>query len=724
MCRYLQLKAARQILLSAVFAVCGACLVLSAQEAGTGKNVPSEIQWDEKDGKYVAEAADILTRCLRKCTGAEPEKGCPHILLQVRPDNEADPESFRIDFPEQGRVVITGATALAVRHGACEFLERFYGVRWLFPGEEGEYIPENVVPVFPAEPVVMSPAYRIRTFTFTHKAKAHYAWAGRNRGNFNFDFRTLPGRPWFQHNLNRLLPQEEYTKTNPEFFPFRKETGERYLPRKDENVYWQYCFTAPGIREAFIRAIQKDLQDHPDLFTVSLGVNDGGRFCECDRCLELDAPYGKDTMGHDRRTLSYLECMDAVVRQCQAPGRTFGFLAYHSLRVPPENRTFHSSLVPFLTYEKTYWADPRLRQEDQELTSAWLRACGSVGWYDYLEYSHFLIPKISLKVLPEALKWGAANGVKYYYSEAYPAPDWHTGPMLWLILKLTWDPSLSADALLKEWCEAAVGKEAAVPLEKYYRACSDYWETKLTETDFFRERRQYLPFGSSGYLEKVDGAWLDRRREELLQTVALASPQGIRRAGLILQGFLKREPAIRLYIRNAQLRKQLDVLDFRVTEKFDFNRDCSWPTWQRKTGSGTFFHDPQEGIGRSGAAAMDLKGSFKDMCYLKEIGVKPGFVYRITVYVRTVGTDPSCVVGLNAAWSAPGKAQLDPAYNAHEKLTEDSSFRWRRMSIPVTAPQIENCRLRIVLSAGGSAGGRVFFDDLTVEEAAPGPQKD
>ena len=699
--------------------IAAAVFLLALPLFGAG---PAGIRWDDKDGKYVVEAVEILKHCLQRGTGAAPllqsEQGDPQIRLEVRRDPKADPESFRIEFPAPGKVVIAGASPLAVRHGACEFLERFYGVRWLMPGEEGEYIPENRQVVFPDKPVVMAPRYRMRTFALTHKMKPQYEWAARNRGVFHYDFKDLPNRPWFQHNLWRLLPVERYAGTHPEFFPVREAGGVRVIPEKGYNIYWQYCFTAPGIRDAFVKEIRDYFRQHPDEYSISLGVNDGGCFCRCADCLKKDAAAGNDAMNHEIRSLSYLECMDEVARRCEAPGRTFGFLAYHNLRIPPPGRTFHSSLVPFLTYEKTYWANPRFKAEDRELTAAWIRSCGSVGWYDYLMHRHFLIPKISLKVLPEALKWGADNGVRYYYAEAHPANGWHTGPMLWMILKLTWDPSLSVDALLKDWCVSAVGKEAAVPLEKYYRACSDYWEKQAPGTAFFRERRQYLPLGSNAYLQPLDREWLEARRKELEEVVRLASPAGKQRAEMILQGFLKREPKIRAFIRNEELYRQLPKLAFKVTAKYDFDRKIGGSSWQRKISKGTFFHAPEGGVGNSGAAAMDLKGSFKGMSFLWSRKVKPGFVYRVTADVRTAGTGPEGVVSLRIAWSAPGKAWLDPEYNSEQKLTGDSSD-WRKLSVPVAAPPIDDCRMKIMLNAEKSTAGQVFFDNLTVEEAAP-----
>ena len=681
---------------------------------------PAGIQWNAKDGKYVAEASALLAHCLQKSTGVAPilqsEQGKPNIRLVVNRELDSEPETFRIEFPSKEKVVITGASPLAVRHGTCEFLERFYGVRWLFPLEDGEFVPKNVQPVFPDKPIVMTPFFRIRTFSVTKKSIPEREWVGRNKGIFSFDLGTLPNRPWFHHNLWRLLPQEKFTKTNPEFFPQRETGGPRYLPEKGQNVYWQYCFTAPGIREAFLKAIQEEFRRHPAVTSVPLGVNDGGRYCRCEQCMKVDGPQGVDSMGYEIRSLSFLECMDAVVRQCQAPGRTFGFLAYHNLRTPPEGRTFHPSLVPFLTYERLYWADPALKADDQRLTAAWKRTCGSVGWYDYLEYNHFLIPKMSLKVMPAALKWGAANGVKYYYAEAYPAQDWHNGPMLWIILKLLWDPSLSEDALLKDWCEAAVGKEAAIPLEQYFRACSDYWENAVPPTAYFQEKRQYLAFGSSGYLEPCTQEWLDARREELQQVVALASPAGKKRAEMFLKGFQKREPEIRQYIKNSQLRKLAEKMTFKTKAAFDFNEKVGWTTWQSKSSMGTFFHAPNEGIDNSGAAAMNMAKSHKSMVYMRDFKAEPLKAYRITVYVKSVDTDPTCVVGLRAAWSAPGKAWLDPAFEAQETLKEDASFSWRKITVVVAAPSVEKCRLKVLLSAATSSKGTVYFDNLTVEE--------
>ena len=188
---------------------------------------------------------------------------------------------------------------------------------------------------------------------------------------------------------------------------------------------------------------------------------------------------------------------------------------------------------------------------------------------------------------------------------------------------------------------------------------------------------------------------------------------------MFLQGFVKREADILLYIKNSLLRRQVQGLDFKLVETVDFDQNVSLVPWQRKISKGSFFHAPHEGIGRSGAAAMSLKDSHKDMTYVQEFKARPGLVYRVTVDVRTVGVDQSCVVGLRAAWSAPGKTWLNSAYDAREELTEDASFDWRKLSVVVSSPDVDKCKLKVLLSSAQSTDGEVFFDNLTIEEALP-----
>ncbi len=665
------------------------------------------------------EAGQLLQEGLSRCLAGKSAGAAVRIELVCAPDAKLDPEGFRFSYPGPGTVRIIARNRFALRHGTCAFLERYLGVRWLFPDELGTVMPGHDTVELPGREVEENPVYRIRSLCFEESNQNEYLWAERNRSLFQYDFRKLPDRPWFQHNLWRLLPQEIYTKSHPEYFPILN--GKRFLPEKGNNVWWQYCFTAPGIVEDFSAALEKSFRKTPGCYSHSIGVNDGARYCECPRCLAVDGDR-KNLIGLADRTHTYFNCMNQVVKRCSAPGRTFGFLAYSALLEPPSGLKLEPGMVPFLTLERFYWADPVRMQADKTLTERWCRAAGTVGWYGALLCANYLIPKISLKLLPEALRWGAAHGVKHYYSEVYPAKDWSCGPMPWLLLRLTWDPAQSSDALLRDWCVSAVGKAAAPALAEYYRLCSEYWEKEVPKTPWFHQPgRQYLDFGSGGYMDGMTSSMLDRMKAAMLRMDKAASASGTTeekaRAKHLLKGFLDREPQARQFIANVQLKSRLKTLEFRELKHYDFNRPGLWPTWQRKTSQGKFLHAPHGGVDGSGALEIDPRESYKSMVYMKDVAVTPGGTYHVTAKVRTAGTDPDCRVGLRIAWSAPGQNWLNPASEVTEELGEDASFQWRTLSAAAKAPDVPGCRLRCILSMDGTQKGQIFFDEVVIREA-------
>lgn len=60
------------------------------------------------------------------------------LALDVAGLNE---DGYLIAFPDARHVVLLGAGDSGQEHAACEFLQRYVGVRWLFPGAPGEVVP-------------------------------------------------------------------------------------------------------------------------------------------------------------------------------------------------------------------------------------------------------------------------------------------------------------------------------------------------------------------------------------------------------------------------------------------------------------------------------------------------------------------------------------------------------------------------------------------------------
>ncbi|MCI5117192.1 MAG: hypothetical protein D3913_04385, partial [Candidatus Electrothrix sp. LOE1_4_5] len=156
-----------------------------------------------------------------------------------------DGDGLLISFPTEKDIVIIGPTDWGTEFGVYEFLERYVGVRWLFPGPAGEYVPSLATIEVPLSSVRQEPVFFSRQFAGLPGTE-QALWARRNRRH---------GRVKFHHNLFRLFPPEKYTKTHPEFFPIQK--GKRYLPKKNNVVgHWQPCFTTPGIVDEAVKNIK------------------------------------------------------------------------------------------------------------------------------------------------------------------------------------------------------------------------------------------------------------------------------------------------------------------------------------------------------------------------------------------------------------------------------------------------------------------------------------
>ena len=424
--------------------------------------------------EQLAEAVGEMQALILRASGAElpvaeeAPPGTVAIHVGRTPAVEAmgidlgdlDGDGFVIEFPDERTVVILGPTEWGTEFGVYEFLERYVGVRWLMPGEDGTYVPEMATIEVPDEAVRDEPAFFSRKY-FGLRLPEQQLWARRNR---------LHSRVEFHHNLYRLFPPSD-VEEHPEFFPIHG--GERYFPPEGEHFRrWQPCFTAPGIVDVAVERIVQFFDEHPEAESYSLGVTDSGGHCECENCRALD-PGRKNMVNRDHLTDRYITWANAVVEGVleEHPEEWFGFLAYSEIFEPPDRVEMHPRLIPYMTYDRMQWIDPEARAAAEELTRRWSEAAGTVGWYDYIYGAAYLVPRVYPHVMAQYYRFAHENGVRGLTAEAYP--NFGEGPKLYVSLKLQWDPTQDVDALLDEWYTMAVGQDAAPYVRKYY----DHWRT-------------------------------------------------------------------------------------------------------------------------------------------------------------------------------------------------------------------------------------------------------
>jgi len=444
--------------------------------------------------------------------------------MRPMPGGMAD-DGFVIQVPDGKTVIIVGPTDDGTLFGVYAFLERFVGVRWLFPGPLGEDIPKEKNLSIPMVAIREDPVFFSRQmsgFPNTIQKK----WANRMR---------LKGHVAFHHNLNRIIPPETYTKTHPEFFPIIN--GKRYLPPNNRTHGWQPCFSAQGIVSESIKTICHYFENNPNRKSFSLGINDFGGFCETDLSVsKSQAP--RNFVGYVDLSDIYFKWANAVVDGVlqHFPDKRFGCLAYDNILEAPKAAPVHPRMIPFMTYDRVKWIHKPTQQVGHTVTKAWDAKTERLGWYDYIYGSVYHVPRIYFHKMAEYLRFGAANGVSELYAEA--CPNWGEGPKLYVAAKLFWNPDIDVDATLQEWYERAVGKTAAPYLSKYYRIWESFWTDRILKTAWFTPRGQFLHFWLPDYLELVTFEDIEKSRA-LLETVIEKAGTRIqrKRAELLLKAF-------------------------------------------------------------------------------------------------------------------------------------------------------------------------------------------
>ena len=434
-------------------------------------------------------------------------------------------DGFLIDFSAPNKILIIGPTDWGTEFGVCDFLERYVGVRWLMPGDDGRDVPAKATIIIPDNAVRDEPAFFSRLMS-GWKGAAQSKWTRRMR---------MHGHISFHHNLLRLFPVETYRKTHPEFYPIRD--GKRYFPPTNRAEGWQPCFTAEGIVEEAIKNIVVYFDEHPDRSSYSLGLNDSGGHCQCKKCLAAD-PGRKNILRYDHLSDRYFTWCNAVVKGVlkKHPDKWFGCLAYSEVFEPPDNVKVHERIIPYMTYGRMRWADPKLRAKGEALTRKWAKMSPTLGWYDYIYGTPYCLPRVWMHQMADYYRFGYKHGLRAMYAEAYP--NFGEGPKLYVALKLQWNPNQEVNALLDEWYERCAGPEGAAYLRQYYEFWEDFWTRRIFKSDWYTTSGQYLPFKTAGYLADVSVKEIGQCRTWLETAAAKASTDKQKaRVGLLLKAF-------------------------------------------------------------------------------------------------------------------------------------------------------------------------------------------
>nr|MBC8873561.1 hypothetical protein [Planctomycetota bacterium] len=107
-----------------------------------------------------------------------------------------------------------GGTSAGTRNGVYAFIERFLGVRWLMPGEHGDYVPKSASVTIPETDVTDAPFFLNRRVPYTQERRREVKrWWARQR--LGWSLYLIHG-----HNWRRTIPASHFA-AHPDWFPER-----------------------------------------------------------------------------------------------------------------------------------------------------------------------------------------------------------------------------------------------------------------------------------------------------------------------------------------------------------------------------------------------------------------------------------------------------------------------------------------------------------------------
>lgn len=404
------------------------------------------------------------------------------IVIAGKDDPQETPENFRSDLFERGTLF-----------GVYDFLERFAGVRFYFPGEIGTVVPNHSEIKLGTLDILDRPDHTARRVS--SGACKWYDYSAQRDGVFLQNYRNRMQTAYVPncHSLERSGYLERFGKSHPEYFAL-DERGNRYLDQSHPSV-GSLCLSNPGFRNELFLDARSYLKGEPakvrgvlckgtpgwDGSAFRIGYfnimpGDYHRQCQCANCLDYQAKYGASSLVWD-----LVASTAERLQEAQIPGKITA-MAYAYYRTVPRRQLPDN--VEVMVAVTGPWADRdvKLRQQDDQLIADWNKKLGKKVWiWTYPnKYGASELPGIPAM---------APKTIGYYYQRVAPmvfgsymeceTDQWIFNYLnMYVYGKVSWDHGINLEALLAEHYEKMFGP-AATPMREFYETLEQIWVNRL-----------------------------------------------------------------------------------------------------------------------------------------------------------------------------------------------------------------------------------------------------
>ncbi|NLF22904.1 MAG: DUF4838 domain-containing protein [Lentisphaerae bacterium] len=375
------------------------------------------------------------------------------------------------------RLFLAGNQPRGALYAVYGFLNQQLGVRWLWPGESGTFMPPRAQWTLPQLAQTHTPGYPFRGFHLCGDWRDHQAfrrWMARNFVNVHRHAAPVAEQRLGFHSMysshNAHLRADRYFADHPDYFA--EIDGKRYPS--------SICMSHPEVLAEVARNLLDYLRRQPQIEILSIFPSDNQDYCRCADCAKMDLSTAWFTF--------YNRLTDRL--KAEYPRLKFATIAYQGYREVPAVPVRNTLFVEYATYGRCNahpFSDTNCTRNAHVLQAfdAWEKTGVPVGNYGY-EFDVFrrnacFTPFFTM--IEDAIREGHRRGQAALITEVVLSP--RTGPVTsvlavqnrlptYLYAQLMWDPSRAADELLADWCRTAYG-DAAAPMLDYFRAMGESW---------------------------------------------------------------------------------------------------------------------------------------------------------------------------------------------------------------------------------------------------------
>lgn len=397
-------------------------------------------------------------------------------------------------------------------YGVVEFLEQTLGVRWLWPGDLGTYVPrQDSLVVEAGLDVTEAPAfkfrhYRIQSITnelvqepkqdidhrlgFTEEGLRRYNDALRRFLLVHQEGDSEP-QPRVGHHFQGWW--RKYGKEHPTWFLMRDDGARGPKPGADTYQVCM-CVSNPGLQQFIVNTDW----DGGDL--LSLGEADNRSYCICPECKAWDAPQpeGLRLYSTSNRYARFWKAVRdlAVKRNPDVQVATFLYMTYlWAPTIDIDLTGVYGEFVPWSTGRYNVYYP--MAEADHELNKqtwlGWSKTGMTMAYRPNYLLSGYAMPYLSTWQAGEMLKFAAEHGmVGFDFDSLYG--HWAVkGPMLYVHMRLGTDPTRRIEDIRTEYFSAF--GPAAERVEAYF----DYWEDYSSK----RASRGGVPYNDASRTYKL-----------------------------------------------------------------------------------------------------------------------------------------------------------------------------------------------------------------------------